>query len=58
MPTPLDRVAFLQVAGPFTAAIQGMGIAIERIHDGKIVEHWSNLDQLSLMQQLGVIPTL
>jgi steroid delta-isomerase-like uncharacterized protein len=97
MPTPLNREAFLQVVGLFTAAFndnhtttddqiaegdkvmthitwravhsgdfQGIpatgkqiavtGIAIERIQDGKIVEHWSNLDQLSLMQQLGVIP--
>jgi steroid delta-isomerase-like uncharacterized protein len=36
--------------------IEVSGIAIERIQDGKIVEHWSNLDQMSLMQQLGAIP--
>ena len=36
--------------------IEVTGIAVERIQDGKIVEHWSNLDQMSLMQQLGVIP--
>lgn len=29
---------------------------IYRIADGKIVEHWMNADQLSLMQQLGAIP--
>ncbi len=29
---------------------------IDRIVDGKLVEHWSNLDSLGLMQQLGVIP--
>jgi steroid delta-isomerase-like uncharacterized protein len=28
----------------------------ERIRDGKVVEHWSLFDQMSLMQQLGVIP--
>lgn len=28
-----------------------------RIVDGKCVEHWGLMDQLSLMQQLGVIPT-
>ncbi len=27
-----------------------------RVVDGKLVEHWANLDQLSLLQQLGVIP--
>ena len=28
-----------------------------RIEDGKIAEHWGLMDQLSLMQQLAVIPT-
>lgn len=32
------------------------GIGIARIADGKIVELWVNVDQLGLMQQLGVIP--
>jgi hypothetical protein len=31
-------------------------IAIHRIEDGKIVEHWSEVDNLGLMQQLGVVP--
>ena|SRR6266849_3748694 len=31
-------------------------IAIHRIADGKIVEHWSNKDELGFLQQLGVIP--
>lgn len=34
------------------------GIAIHRIADGKIVEHWSDKDMLGLMQQLGVLPPL
>lgn len=29
---------------------------IDRISDGKFVEHWSSMDSLGLMQQLGVIP--
>jgi len=30
---------------------------IYRIADGKIAEHWMVADQMSLMQQLGAIPT-
>lgn len=29
---------------------------IERIRDGEIVEHWSLFDQMSMMQQLGLVP--
>lgn len=29
---------------------------IERIRDGKMVEHWSLFDQMSMMQQLGLVP--
>ncbi len=31
-------------------------ISIDRIADGKIVEHWVNFDALGLLQQLGAIP--
>ena len=31
-------------------------VAIHRIADGKIVEHWSGKDELGLMIQLGVVP--
>lgn len=36
--------------------IRVSGIAIWRIRDGKIVEHWHETDALGLMQQLGVLP--
>jgi predicted ester cyclase len=32
------------------------GTAIDRFEDGQSVEHWEIIDQLGLMQQLGVIP--
>jgi steroid delta-isomerase-like uncharacterized protein len=34
------------------------GIAIWRIADGKIVEHWAEIDALGLLHQLGAVPPL
>ena len=31
-------------------------IHMVRIENGKAVEHWGNIDDLGMMQQLGVIP--
>lgn len=33
-------------------------IAIDRVSDGKITEHWVVRDDLGMLQQLGVIPAL
>jgi steroid delta-isomerase-like uncharacterized protein len=33
-------------------------IDIDRIADGKVVECWTNMDQLGLLQQLGIVPNL
>jgi predicted ester cyclase len=43
---------------PNGRVIELEGITIHRLVDGKLVEHWAQTDQLSLMQQLGVIPPL
>ncbi len=32
-------------------------IAVERVSDGKIIEHWRVTDSLDMMQQLGAFPT-
>jgi predicted ester cyclase len=32
------------------------GIAVHRIANGKLVEHWSNIDQVGVMGQLGILP--
>lgn len=32
------------------------GTTIVRMEDGKIVERWANVDELGLLQQLGVVP--
>jgi hypothetical protein len=33
-------------------------VVIHRIADGKLVEKWSDKDELALLQQLGVVPRL
>jgi predicted ester cyclase len=32
------------------------GIAIHRVADGKLVEHWGQVDAIDLMMQMGAIP--
>ena len=32
------------------------GIAIHRVVDGKLVEHWGQVDAMSLMMQIGALP--
>jgi steroid delta-isomerase-like uncharacterized protein len=41
---------------PTRRKVSVMQIQIERIKDGRIVEHWRVTDELSLMRQLGVVP--
>ena len=36
--------------------VQIGGISIFRVAEGKITEHWEQIDGLALMQQLGVFP--
>jgi predicted ester cyclase len=46
------------VPGPIPATgneIRMSAVAIHRIADGKIAEHWSNTDELGLLVQLGVV---
>ena len=60
-------VTRLTVNGTQTGALQGIpptgkkfsmkGIDIFRVEDGKLVEHWDAVDQLGMLQQLGVIPS-
>jgi len=64
-----DRVvARIRARGKFTGPIRDIqpngktieitGVSIHRIADGKLVEHWANLDMLGFLQQLGVLPPL
>jgi predicted ester cyclase len=36
--------------------VETEGIAIHRVHDGKIVEYWSVTDVARVLQQVGVLP--
>jgi steroid delta-isomerase-like uncharacterized protein len=62
-----DRVVIRWTArGTHNGELQGIlptgkkvrlaGTDIERIVDGKLVECWSHVDELGMMQQLGAIP--
>ena len=63
-----DRVATRWIASATnTGPLQGMpptgkpvrvtGVNVARFAEGKIVESWFNFDMLTLLQQLGAIPT-
>lgn len=36
--------------------IEQRAISIHRVADGKLVEHWSQIDTLGTLQQMGVLP--
>jgi predicted ester cyclase len=42
---------------PTNKRITWLGIEVDRIASGKVVEIWALVDAMGLMQQLGVIPT-
>lgn len=46
---------FLGIA-PTGKEVTMPGVAIHRIADGKLVEHWGQVDALGLLIQLGVVP--
>ncbi|HET7037474.1 MAG TPA: ester cyclase [Thermomicrobiaceae bacterium] len=41
---------------PTGKRVQVPGIDIVRVAQGKLVEHWATLDQVGMLQQLGVMP--
>jgi predicted ester cyclase len=64
-----DKVVVrLTFNGTHTGPLMGMpptnkfvsitGIAIDRVENGKVVEHWVNRDDLGMLQQLGMIPAM
>jgi predicted ester cyclase len=42
---------------PTGRKVEMPGVHIIRVADGRIIEHWGSNDDLSLMRQLGAIPT-
>jgi len=53
----IHKGEFMGVA-PTGKQVTGTGMSILRIVDGKIVEEWSQWDNLSMLQQLGIIPSI
>jgi steroid delta-isomerase-like uncharacterized protein len=51
--TGTHEAEFLGIA-PTGRSVQLSGVDIERIENGRIVEHWTYWDRLSLAEQLGV----
>jgi predicted ester cyclase len=47
----------LQGMPPTHREVTALGLAICRVASGQIVESWEAVDQLQIMQQLGVMPT-
>jgi len=47
----------LQGMPPTGKAVRVTGVNVTRFAEGKIVESWFNFDMLTLLQQLGAIPT-
>ena len=47
----------LQGLAPTGKRLALSGVSIDRLVDGKVVEHWEYYDQLDMLQQLGVAPT-
>ena len=47
--------AFLGIE-PTGKRVTMSAIEINRVEDGKIAEHWVELDQLGILQQLGAVP--
>jgi len=41
---------------PTGRQVELKGITIHRIEGGKIVEEWESYDNLSILQQLGLVP--
>jgi len=42
---------------PTDTQVTMSAIEINRVEDGKVAEHWVELDQLGMLQQLGAIPS-
>jgi steroid delta-isomerase-like uncharacterized protein len=42
---------------PTGKGIRVTGLDVVRVADGKLVEHWGQIDVLAIMEQLGFLPT-
>ena len=53
-PTYIDHTPSVENPAPGPDGLKPI-IQIERVRDGRIVEHWRVTDELTLMRQLGVV---
>ncbi|MAW62886.1 MAG: ester cyclase [Acidobacteria bacterium] len=42
---------------PTGKSVMFTGITISRLENGRLVEEWENFDELSLMRQIGALPS-
>ena len=54
---PASRLVGLHPMPPTGKQVTVTGVAVDRVSNGKITEHFGVHDTLSLMQQIGALPT-
>jgi predicted ester cyclase len=48
----------MMIEPPTNKQVRWSEIHIYRLQEGRIIEHWAEISQMELLQQIGVLPTL